>query len=172
MTNPNLKLIQQTVNYLKELITPDPESIYAFINHKLIEMQLANKHKLTIDFCNPNNIYHRTYTYQPKLLADLMTINNQIYALSNFEMVIQSYYESCGFCDKSLINILTKQTIKYINKETTLTIDQHTDANYMRQYILTNRPYVVETAKNYLNSKNIKTKSPILFKNRLLTIMI
>lgn len=42
----------------------------------------------------------------------------------------------------------------------------------MLQYILTNRPYVVETAKNYLNSKNIKTKSPILFKNRLLTIMI
>lgn len=172
MTNPNLKLIQQTVNYLKETISPDPESIYAFIDHKLIEMQLANKHKLTIDFCNPNNVHSGIHTYQPESLANLMTIDNQIYALAHFEIDIENYYKSCGFCDRFLINVLTKQTIKYIKKKTTLTIDRHTDANYMQQCILTNRQYVLEIAKDYLNSKNIKAKSPILFKNRRLVIMI
>lgn len=55
--------------------------ITQFIDHKLVEMQLANTHRLVINFANSMNYDIRTYltTSSPTIRAGFMAIDQDSY---------------------------------------------------------------------------------------------
>lgn len=77
----NLQLLKKTSTDLTAHLTLPDSVIQQFIDHKLVEMQLANTHRLTIDFRNPMNEDIDKYvdSSSPAIRASFMSIDQHRY---------------------------------------------------------------------------------------------
>lgn len=174
----NLQLLKKASTDLTTYLTLPDSVIQQFIDHKLVEMQLANMHRLTIDFRNPmnNNISKYLNASDPTVRADFMTIDQYSYVLANSYEWLYTYYNNCGFIDDIIIDKLIRKTYSYIKSNTNLCVATYYESSHYyhnhHNIIIDNRIDVLLRSKQYLKQLHIKYKQYFLTKDNKLTIII
>lgn len=174
----NLQLLKKASTDLTAYLTLPDSVIQQFIDHKLAEMQLANTHRLTINFTNPMNEDIDKYvdSSDPAIRAGFMAIDQHSYVLQDSYEWLHTYYNNCGFTDDSIIDKLIQQTYSYIKSNTNLCIARYFNLHryYHNHYniIIDNHVDVLLRSKQYLKQLNINYKQHFLTKNIKLTIII
>lgn len=174
----NLQMLKQAATDLITYLTIPDSVITQFIDHKLVEMKLANTRRLTIDFRNPMNEDIDKYvdSNSPTIRAGFMAIDQHSYVLQDSYEWLHTYYNNCGFTDDVIIDKLIEQTYSYIKSNTDLCIVKYYNLHryYHNHYniIIDNHIGVLLKSKQYLKQSNINYNQHFLTKNNKLTIII
>lgn len=174
----NLQLLKKASTDLTTYLTIPDSVIQQFIDHKLVEMQLANTHRLTIDFTNPMNEDINKYANASSSIiqANFMSIDQHRYVLQDSYEWLHTYYNNYGFTDDVIIDKLIEQTYSYIKSNTNLCIAKYFNLHryYHNHYNITidNHADVLLRSKQYLKQLNINYKQHFLTKKNKLIIII